>query len=410
MTLDLRAIGGSALTAEIAVPKGRDEAAIGSGIPVTYVPARNTIFLAYAIALAEVREASEIVVGVNVLDSSGYPDCRPEWLAAMQEVARLGTKSGVERRPVTIRAPLIKMSKAEIIRAGIKLGVDYGLTHSCYDPVADGRGLRRLRLLPAAPPRLRDRRRRGSDALRVDDYSTRLQGPPKAPPPEEAPGGSSERRGARGRRCASAARFIGGQEAEAAERAAGAAGGATASGPPVVAAGRWRAGLAPIAAAIAAAVPIVVDVDELGLLLVGAASTSPGAPSPRMVPSSEDGAAGERRVGRLGVERRSRRAARASPANSRVHLASSARRGFFDGSRWRSASRIWRASSLSRREGRSRSSAGAIACATSWPTSRTPLLSGSSASRSGGSSSAARMRAFDGATGRAAVERSSAAR
>jgi 7-cyano-7-deazaguanine synthase len=138
VTLDLRAIGGSALTDEIAVPKGRDEAAIGSGIPVTYVPARNTIFLAYAIALAEVREASEIVVGVNVLDSSGYPDCRPEWLAAMQEVARLGTKSGVERRPVTIRAPLIKMTKAEIIRAGIKLGVDYGLTHSCYDPSPSG--------------------------------------------------------------------------------------------------------------------------------------------------------------------------------------------------------------------------------------------------------------------------------
>jgi 7-cyano-7-deazaguanine synthase len=138
MTLDLRAIGGSALTAEIAVPKGRDEAEIGSGIPVTYVPARNTIFMAYAIALAEVRDASEIVVGVNVLDSSGYPDCRPEWLAAVQEVARLGTKTGVERRPVTIRAPLIKMSKAEIIRAGVKLGIDYGLTHSCYDPAPSG--------------------------------------------------------------------------------------------------------------------------------------------------------------------------------------------------------------------------------------------------------------------------------
>ena len=136
--LDLRAIGGSALTSDIAVPKGRDEAEIGAGIPVTYVPARNTIFLAYAIALAEVREASEIVVGVNVLDSSGYPDCRPEWLAAMQEVARLGTKAGVERRPVTIRAPLIKMTKGEIIRAGVKLGVDYGLTHSCYDPTPSG--------------------------------------------------------------------------------------------------------------------------------------------------------------------------------------------------------------------------------------------------------------------------------
>jgi 7-cyano-7-deazaguanine synthase len=136
--LDLRAIGGSALTDEIAVPKGRSEAQIGEGIPVTYVPARNTIFVSYAIALAEVTGASEIVVGVNVLDSSGYPDCRPEWLAAMQEVARLGTKAGVERRAFQMRAPLIRMSKAEIIRAGTALGVDYGLTHSCYDPDAAG--------------------------------------------------------------------------------------------------------------------------------------------------------------------------------------------------------------------------------------------------------------------------------
>src|ERR1043165_5105177 len=103
--LDLRAIGGSALTADIPVPKGRNEAEIGSGIPVTYVPARNTIFLAYAIALAEVRAASEIVVGVNVLDSSGYPDCRPEWLAAMQEVARLGTRAGAQHRPPPHPAP-----------------------------------------------------------------------------------------------------------------------------------------------------------------------------------------------------------------------------------------------------------------------------------------------------------------
>jgi 7-cyano-7-deazaguanine synthase len=136
--LDLRAIGGSALTDEIAVPKGRGEAEIGEGIPVTYVPARNTIFVSYAIAMAEVTGASEIVVGVNVLDSSGYPDCRPEWLAAMQEVARLGTKAGVERRQFQMRAPLIRMSKAEIIRAGTALGVDYALTHSCYDPDAAG--------------------------------------------------------------------------------------------------------------------------------------------------------------------------------------------------------------------------------------------------------------------------------
>jgi 7-cyano-7-deazaguanine synthase len=136
--LDLRAIGGSALTDDIAVPKGRSDDEISSGIPVTYVPARNTIFVAYAIAVAEVAGASEIVVGVNVLDSSGYPDCRPEWLGAMQEVARLGTKAGVERRGITMRAPLIRMSKAEIIRAGVGLGVDYALTHSCYDPDASG--------------------------------------------------------------------------------------------------------------------------------------------------------------------------------------------------------------------------------------------------------------------------------
>jgi len=136
--LDLRSIGGSALTSAIPVPKGRTEAEIGEGIPTTYVPARNTIFMAYAIAVAEVAEATDIVLGVNVLDSSGYPDCRPEWLAAMQEVARLGTKAGVEKRPLTIRAPLIRMTKAEIILAGTKLGVDYGLTHSCYDPTALG--------------------------------------------------------------------------------------------------------------------------------------------------------------------------------------------------------------------------------------------------------------------------------
>jgi 7-cyano-7-deazaguanine synthase len=136
--LDLRSIGGSALTSSIPVPKGRTEAEIGEGIPSTYVPARNTIFMAYAIAVAEVTEATDIVLGVNVLDSSGYPDCRPEWLAAMQEVARLGTKAGVEKRPLTIRAPLVRMTKAEIILAGTKLGVDYGLTHSCYDPTASG--------------------------------------------------------------------------------------------------------------------------------------------------------------------------------------------------------------------------------------------------------------------------------
>jgi 7-cyano-7-deazaguanine synthase len=136
--IDLRSVGGSALTADIPVPKDRPETEMSHGIPVTYVPARNTIFVAYAIAVAEVTGSTEIVLGVNVLDSSGYPDCRPEWLAAMQEVARLGTRAGVEGRGPTLRAPLIRMSKAEIIAAGAALGVDYGLTHSCYDPAPDG--------------------------------------------------------------------------------------------------------------------------------------------------------------------------------------------------------------------------------------------------------------------------------
>ncbi len=136
--VDLAAIGGSALTADIPVPKGRTEAEIGAGVPVTYVPARNTLFVSFAIAVAEVLGADEIVIGVNVLDSSGYPDCRPAWIAAMQEVARLGTRAGVEGRPVQIVAPLIELSKAEIIRAGVALGVDYALTHSCYDPAASG--------------------------------------------------------------------------------------------------------------------------------------------------------------------------------------------------------------------------------------------------------------------------------
>jgi 7-cyano-7-deazaguanine synthase len=136
--IDLGGIGGSALTADLAVPKGRSEQEIGQGIPVTYVPARNTIFLAYALAVAEISGAREIVLGINVLDSSGYPDCRPEWLAAMQEVARQGTRAGVQGRPVKLVAPLIRMSKVDIIRAGTALGVDYSLTHSCYDPGVDG--------------------------------------------------------------------------------------------------------------------------------------------------------------------------------------------------------------------------------------------------------------------------------
>ena len=138
--IDLRAFGGSALTADIAVPKSRSAAEMGAGIPVTYVPARNTIFLSYALAWAEVLEASDIFIGVNALDYSGYPDCRPEFIQAFETMANLATKSGVEGRTrVKIHTPLIALSKAGIVRLGAELGLDFGLTHSCYDPDARGR-------------------------------------------------------------------------------------------------------------------------------------------------------------------------------------------------------------------------------------------------------------------------------
>jgi 7-cyano-7-deazaguanine synthase len=136
--IDLGGIGGSALTGQGEVPKGRTDVEIGDGIPITYVPARNTLFVAHALAVAEILGAERIALGINALDFSGYPDCRPEWLRAMQEVARLGTRVGVEGRPVELLAPLVGMTKADIIRAGAALGVDYGLTHSCYDPALDG--------------------------------------------------------------------------------------------------------------------------------------------------------------------------------------------------------------------------------------------------------------------------------
>ena len=140
LNLDLRAIGGSALTADIEVPKGRSAGEIGAGIPVTYVPARNTIFLAHALAWAEVLDSADLFIGVNVLDASGYPDCRPEFIAAFEQLAGLATKAGTEgRRRFRIHAPLISFSKAQIIRRGIALGVDYGLTWSCYEPQPDGR-------------------------------------------------------------------------------------------------------------------------------------------------------------------------------------------------------------------------------------------------------------------------------
>ncbi len=140
LSLDLRKIGGSALTDDIAVPKGRSEAEIGAGIPVTYVPARNTIFLAYALAFAEVRGAEHIVIGVNALDYSGYPDCRPEYIHAFEQLANLATKAGVEGKSrFRIHTPLIHFSKAEIVRRAVELGVDLSLTWSCYEPTAEGR-------------------------------------------------------------------------------------------------------------------------------------------------------------------------------------------------------------------------------------------------------------------------------
>ena len=136
--IDLRVFGGSALTGDIDVPKQRSETEIADGIPVTYVPARNTIFLAYALGWAEVIQAADIFLGVNAIDYSGYPDCRPEFIEAFQTVANVGTKAGVEGRRFQIHTPLIKFSKAEIIRKAVKLGVDLSLTHSCYDPSPDG--------------------------------------------------------------------------------------------------------------------------------------------------------------------------------------------------------------------------------------------------------------------------------
>ncbi|EGV33042.1 exsB protein [Thiorhodococcus drewsii AZ1] len=138
--IDLRRFGGSALTDDVDVPKGRETNAMSDGIPVTYVPARNTVFLSFALAWAEVLGASDIFVGVNALDYSGYPDCRPEYIDAFERLANLATASGVEgRQRFHVHAPLIELSKAEIIRRGVRLGVDYGLTSSCYDPGEDGR-------------------------------------------------------------------------------------------------------------------------------------------------------------------------------------------------------------------------------------------------------------------------------
>lgn len=141
VVIDLRAVGGSSLTADIAVPKDRSHAAIGVGVPATYVPARNTIFLSIALGLAEVTGAHDVFIGVNALDYSGYPDCRPEFLRAFEALARVATVAGAERHEgFHIHAPLLEMSKADIVRRGLELKVDFALTHTCYDPVTRGAG------------------------------------------------------------------------------------------------------------------------------------------------------------------------------------------------------------------------------------------------------------------------------
>ncbi len=138
VAIDLRATGGSALTAAIPVPRGRSVESMGNGIPITYVPARNTVFLALALGLAETLDAVDLVAGMNAIDYSGYPDCRPEFLQAFEELAALATRAGVEGARFRVHAPLMKLDKAAIIRLGVSLGVDFALTHSCYDPAPDG--------------------------------------------------------------------------------------------------------------------------------------------------------------------------------------------------------------------------------------------------------------------------------
>jgi 7-cyano-7-deazaguanine synthase len=139
ITIDLRQFGKSALTDSIDVPKDRDEKAMGDGVPITYVPARNTIFLSYALAWAEVLDCRNVFIGVNAIDYSGYPDCRPKFIEAFEKAANLGTRMGSEGAAFKIHTPLIALTKAQIIRRGAELGVDYAMTHSCYDPDERGR-------------------------------------------------------------------------------------------------------------------------------------------------------------------------------------------------------------------------------------------------------------------------------
>ncbi len=150
-SVGLDQFGGSALTDDISVPLDRDESQISDGIPITYVPARNTVFLSLALGYAEVVGAADLFIGVNAVDYSGYPDCRPEFIAEFEKLANLATKAGVEKTmEFQIHTPLIQMTKAEIIRRGTELGVDYGLTHSCYAPNGSGHFLRAVRCVPVA--------------------------------------------------------------------------------------------------------------------------------------------------------------------------------------------------------------------------------------------------------------------
>ncbi len=162
--IDLRAFGGSSLTSSLAVPKNRDLTR-ETGIPSTYVPARNTIFLSFALGWAEVLGVNDIFIGVNAVDYSGYPDCRPEFIRAYERMAQCATRAAIEGRRSTIHTPLIDLTKAEIIRKGVSLGLDYGLTHSCYRSSADGIGLRRLRQLPHQKKRVSGGGNRRSDTI-----------------------------------------------------------------------------------------------------------------------------------------------------------------------------------------------------------------------------------------------------
>ena len=166
--LDLRAIGGSALTADIEVPKDRPEGEMAHGIPITYVPARNALFLSLALGLAESVGASDLYIGVNAVDYSGYPDCRPAFIEAFEAMATLATKAGVEGTRFKVHAPLSGMTKADIIRAGVKLGVDYSMTHSCYDPDPAGRACGRCDSCVL--------RRRGFEQARVADPTPYVKG------------------------------------------------------------------------------------------------------------------------------------------------------------------------------------------------------------------------------------------